>query len=267
MNVTFALRCTAPRCLKLISNIVFVEKFKLVFLLLNDKNWLKFLVYRKNGSHFIFSHYLLICISFDKAGKYLMSSLAKSWKILPHGLFRILFENSKLTNILYCLKSWYINHSKRNIHALPAFSYFVCFVFVFAVFSYLFYINIREKVYFRSQILECPSIGEYWNISNVPVLPENVIFTFFRMCWCYSEAYNTGTQKRSSIVQYSCTSIWTWSILFPRLGLLAAKSLEKCSNPFLIENTLVLFPHKWSIDLSEFTEYSESYPRPLMSLM
>ena len=30
----------------------------------------------------------------------------------------------------------------------------------------------REKVYFRSQILERPSIGEYWNISGVPVLPE-----------------------------------------------------------------------------------------------
>ena len=35
-----------------------------------------------------------------------------------------------------------------------------------------------EKVYFRSQILERPSIGEYWNISGGPVLPENVIFTF-----------------------------------------------------------------------------------------
>ena len=52
-----------------------------------------------------------------------------------------------------------------------------------------------EKVYFRSQILERPSIGEYWNISGVPVLPENVIFTSFRTCWCYSEAYNTGTQN------------------------------------------------------------------------
>ena len=37
-----------------------------------------------------------------------------------------------------------------------------------------------EKVYFRSQILERPSIGEYWNISGVPVLPENVIFMSFR---------------------------------------------------------------------------------------
>ena len=40
----------------------------------------------------------------------------------------------------------------------------------------------KEKVYLRSQILECPSIAEYWNISGVPVLPENVIFLFFRMC-------------------------------------------------------------------------------------
>ena len=39
-----------------------------------------------------------------------------------------------------------------------------------------------EKVYLRSQILECPSIGQYWNIFGVPVLPENVILTFFRTC-------------------------------------------------------------------------------------
>ena len=71
-----------------------------------------------------------------------------------------------------------------------------------------------EKVYFRSQILEHPSIGEYWNIFGVPVLPENVIFKFFRTCWCYLEAYNTGTQKWSSIVQYSCTSIWDLKYTF-----------------------------------------------------
>ena len=40
-------------------------------------------------------------------------------------------------------------------------------------------LNTSEKVYFRSQILERPSIGEYWNITGVPVLPENVIFTSF----------------------------------------------------------------------------------------
>ena len=72
----------------------------------------------------------------------------------------------------------------------------------------------KEKVYFRSQILECPSIGEYWNIFGVPVLPENVIFMFYRTCWCYSEAYNTGTQKWSSIVQCSCTSIWDLKFTF-----------------------------------------------------
>ena len=51
--------------------------------------------------------------------------------------------------------------------------------------------DVTEKVHFRSQILERPSIGEYWNNLGVPVLSENVIFTFFRMYWCYSEAYNT----------------------------------------------------------------------------
>ena len=39
--------------------------------------------------------------------------------------------------------------------------------------------EIQIHMYCRSQILECPSIGEYWSISGVPVLPENVIFTFF----------------------------------------------------------------------------------------
>ena len=77
--------------------------------------------------------------------------------------------------------------------------------------------KIKEKVYFRSQILECPSIGQYWNIFGVPVLPENVILTFFRTCWCYSEAYNTGTQKWSSIVQYSCTSIWDLKYTFSKI--------------------------------------------------
>ena len=74
-----------------------------------------------------------------------------------------------------------------------------------------------EKVYLRSQILERPSIDEYWNISGVPVLPENVIFTFFRTCRCYSEAFNTGMQKWSSIVQYSCTSIWDLKYTFSLL--------------------------------------------------
>ena len=74
-----------------------------------------------------------------------------------------------------------------------------------------------EKVYFRSQILERPSIGEYWNISGVPLLSENVIFTFFGTCWCYSEAYDTGTQKWSSIVQYSCTSIWDFKYTFSQI--------------------------------------------------
>ena len=59
-----------------------------------------------------------------------------------------------------------------------------------------------------SQILERASIGEYWNISSVPVLLENVIFISLECAKCYPEAHNTGTQKWSSIVQYLCTSIW-----------------------------------------------------------
>ena len=46
-------------------------------------------------------------------------------------------------------------------------------------------ILLLETVYLRSKILEGPSIGKYWYISGVLVLPENEIFTFFRMCWLY----------------------------------------------------------------------------------
>ena len=70
------------------------------------------------------------------------------------------------------------------------------------------WIRISEKIFLRSEILKHPSIGEYWNISSVPVLPENVILAFFTMWWWDPEANNTGMQKWSSIVQYSCTSIW-----------------------------------------------------------
>ena len=83
--------------------------------------------------------------------------------------------------------------------------------------------SLAEKVYFRSQILECPSIGQYWNIFGIPVLPENVILTFLRTCLCYSEAYNTGTQKGSSIVQYSCTSIWDLKYTFSSLAFIIKK--------------------------------------------
>ena len=72
----------------------------------------------------------------------------------------------------------------------------------------------KEKVYFRSQILERPSIVEYWNISGVPVLPEIVIFTFLKSCWLRPEANNTGMPKWSRIVQYSCTSIWDLKYTF-----------------------------------------------------
>ena len=71
-----------------------------------------------------------------------------------------------------------------------------------------------EKVNFRSQILERPSIGKYWNILCVPVLSGNVIFTSFRTCWWHPEANNTGMPKWSSIVQYSCTSIWDLKFTF-----------------------------------------------------
>ena len=99
-----------------------------------------------------------------------------------------------------------------------------------------------EKVYFRSQILERPSIGEYWNIFGVPVLPENVIFTFFRTCWSYLEAYNTGMQKWSSIVQYSCTSIWDLKYTFSENVVVTYKiGSFLCSIVNLLQKNVIVF--------------------------
>ena len=75
--------------------------------------------------------------------------------------------------------------------------------------------GVGEKVYFRSQILERPSIGEYWNISGVPVLAENVICTFFRTCWCYSEDYNTDMQNFLVLSNTRVPVSGTFNILFP----------------------------------------------------
>ena len=72
-----------------------------------------------------------------------------------------------------------------------------------------------EKVYFRSQILDRPSIGEYWNIFGVPVLPENVIFTFFRTCWCYLELTILEHKKGLVLSNTRVPVSGTWSILFP----------------------------------------------------
>ena len=130
-------------------------------------------------------------------------------------LYHLINEASVIASKLDSFKSL------GNVYFLQIITFLKCKHFWFKWFLGLIYINCKtlilddtEKVYFRSQILERPSIGEYWNISGVPVLPENVIFTSFRMCWCHSEAYNTGTQKWFSIVQYSCTSIWDLKFTF-----------------------------------------------------
>ena len=74
----------------------------------------------------------------------------------------------------------------------------------------------KEKVYFRSQILECSNIGEYWNICGVPVFPKNVIITFLRTCWCYAEAQNTGAQNDLVLFNTRVPVSGTWIILSPR---------------------------------------------------
>ena len=119
---------------------------------------------------------------------------------------------------------------------------------------------IWEKVCYRSQILERPSIGEYWNISGLPVLPENVILTFFRTCWCYSEAYNTGTLKWSSIVQYSCTNIWD---LKAYLFLYLQPSMKVC----IQKHYLKLFITKGTCCIISVLISSKLYPTLRMDVM
>ena len=97
--------------------------------------------------------------------------------------------------------------------------------------------EIGEKVYFRSQILERPSIGKYWNISGVPVLTENVIFSFFRTCTAGVIQKLTILERKNSLV-LSNTRVpvsGTWSILFPKsaLGsLLSQKNTVKNNRNF-----------------------------------
>ena len=75
------------------------------------------------------------------------------------------------------------------------------------------HICFEGKVYFWSQILDCLSIGECWNISGVLVLPENVMFTSLEHASAI-QAHNTGKQKCSRVVQYMCTSIWDLKYAF-----------------------------------------------------
>ena len=72
-----------------------------------------------------------------------------------------------------------------------------------------------EKVYFRSQILERPRIGKYWNISGVPVLSE---MWYLRSLDCAGVIqkltileYKNGLVLSNTHVPVSGTS----SILFP----------------------------------------------------
>ena len=124
----------------------------------------------------------------------------KSVESLPQGYKKTNKQTHKQT--IPVLPEW----PTHIFHFGRFFFFFFCVVFFF--FSFFLFsilaksckishfwtkILILEKVYFGSQILERPSIGQYWNNFGVPVLPENVLFMFFRTCWCYSEAYNTGT--------------------------------------------------------------------------
>ena len=69
----------------------------------------------------------------------------------------------------------HIGHTVINMHCI-----FVPLNLVVVVCLFVCLFFGKSTVYFSSQVLEHSSIGENWNISGVPVLPENVIFTFLR---------------------------------------------------------------------------------------
>ena len=76
--------------------------------------------------------------------------------------------------------------------------------------------NKAEKVYFRSQILERPSIGEYWNISGVPVLPENVILRSLERADVIQKLTILECQNGLEMSNTHVPVSGTWSILFPK---------------------------------------------------
>ena len=105
-----------------------------------------------------------------------------------------------------------------HVHALWPLGHCTCTWYIDPIQTMVIFKAIQSGISGKSKLL-VPDTGtsQYWWILehfSVPVLPENVIFMFFRTCWCYSKAYNTGTQKWSSIVQYSCTSIWDLKYTF-----------------------------------------------------
>ena len=76
-----------------------------------------------------------------------------------------------------------------------------------------------EKVYFRSQILERPSIGEYWNIFGVPVLPENVILRSLERAGGIQKQTILEHQNGLVLPNTRVPVSGTWSILFPNFVL------------------------------------------------
>ena len=65
-------------------------------------------------------------------------------------------------------------------------------------------IGLPEKVYFRSQILEHPSIDQCWNISGVPVLPKNVICMFFNICASVFQKLTILEHKNGIVLTNAC---------------------------------------------------------------
>ena len=100
--------------------------------------------------------------------------------------------------------------------------------------------SLWEKVYLRSQILERPSIGEYLNNSGVPVLPENVIFTFFRTCRILER--KNGLVLSNTRVPVS----GTWSMLFPVRWCIVVETFKNNYKKLFIPSFMQFIPAEYS---------------------
>ena len=131
----------------------------------------------------------------------------------------------------------------------------------------------KEKVNFRSQILECrPSIGQYWNIFGVPVLPENVILTFFRTCYCIIQKLTILEHKNGLVLSNTRVPVsGTWSILFPIISNSMALTVLKPSyksellNNISNSNAALLF-RKCGKSLKKILRYSKGRLHPMLSI-
>ena len=88
-----------------------------------------------------------------------------------------------------------------------------CFFIIIIIINFFYPILLREIFFFGKSILWVPDTGEYWNISGVPVLPENVIH-------CIHSLEHASVIQKLTILECKNGLVWYCSIFvyqYPRL--------------------------------------------------